>query len=484
MNRSYKLFTKQVGLVGIIKFIISFRGIILIPILTKTLVTFEYGIWSQILITIALLMPFATLGLGASMGRFISSEIDVKEIQEGFYSIFFTIICTGLLVSLLFFIISDHFASIIIKDISATSILKIAAFLILLASVNQILFTFFIATRKINRYSFFMILGNLLEIGFISYAVISDFGLFGAIIALMAAKLVLFIIMFLSIISKIGFKIPDFSKFKSYLLYGLPMVPNTMFAWIIHSSDQYMIGYFMGSDAVGIYSVAYAVGFTIKMLTVPISLILLPTVSKLWDENQIDEVKIYLKYSLRYFLMITIPSVFGLAILAKEIILILSSREFVSGAIIIPFVVCGLLFHGIYTIISKILTSALRTDLIAISLGIASAINIALNCILIPIYGILGAAIATLITYAFVGIFVSIISSRYLKLKFDWIFIIKSISASLIMAFILVKLDPTGILGMLTAIIICAIIYFITLYLLKGFNKQEKNILRSYIIRS
>jgi O-antigen/teichoic acid export membrane protein len=59
----YKLFAQRVGLVGIANVIVSLRGVILLPILTKTLGTELYGVWAQILVTISLLMPFGLLGL-------------------------------------------------------------------------------------------------------------------------------------------------------------------------------------------------------------------------------------------------------------------------------------------------------------------------------------------------------------------------------------------------------------------------------------
>jgi O-antigen/teichoic acid export membrane protein len=53
----YKLFAQRVGLVGIVKLLVSLRGLILLPILTKTLGTDLYGVWTLILVTTSLLMP-------------------------------------------------------------------------------------------------------------------------------------------------------------------------------------------------------------------------------------------------------------------------------------------------------------------------------------------------------------------------------------------------------------------------------------------
>ena len=70
----YKLFAQRVGLVGITTLIVNLRGLILIPILTKTLGADAYGIWSIIMITISLLSPLALLGLTTAMIRFLAAE--------------------------------------------------------------------------------------------------------------------------------------------------------------------------------------------------------------------------------------------------------------------------------------------------------------------------------------------------------------------------------------------------------------------------
>ena len=335
---TYKLFAQRVGLVGVTNFIVGLRGLILIPILTKTLGACGYGIWSQILVTISLVTPLALLGLPSTMVRFLASEKDKKDVQEGFYSISFVVLFLSLLLSVILFAISDFFALIIIKDVSAAPIIRIAAFMITLSAIDQTTRSFFTAFRQIKKYSLFVILQNFIEIGLIAYAVLSGFGVFGAVIALLASRAILLAIMLPYIISKIGFKLPNFSKLKSYLSFGLPVVPTIMFAWIIHSSDRYMIGYFMGSAPVGIYSAAYGIAFVIHMFVNPIGIILFPTLSKLWDEKKISEFRVHLRYSLKYYLMLTIPAVFGLSVLAKELLSILSTPEFVSGAVLIPFI--------------------------------------------------------------------------------------------------------------------------------------------------
>ena len=107
----YKLFAQRVGLVGIVNLLVSLSGLILLPILTKTLPIEEYGIWVQILVTITLISPIVGLGLPYTMVRFLAAEKDKTKIQEGFYSVAVFISFTSLAASVLLMIYSEPFAT-------------------------------------------------------------------------------------------------------------------------------------------------------------------------------------------------------------------------------------------------------------------------------------------------------------------------------------------------------------------------------------
>ena len=82
----YKLIAQRVGLVGIVNIIVSLSDLILLPILTKTIGTDLYGVWTQILVTISLLMSLGLLCLNTAMIRFFAGEKDENKIKRDFYA--------------------------------------------------------------------------------------------------------------------------------------------------------------------------------------------------------------------------------------------------------------------------------------------------------------------------------------------------------------------------------------------------------------
>jgi len=105
------------------------------------------------------------------------------------------------------------------------------------------------------------------------------------VLSLLIVRSIIIIILILLTISQIGIKIPDFSRIKEFLVYGMPLVPAGFFAWFIDVGDRYVIGFFMDIASVGVYSAAYSLCNILFMFSSMISFVLFPTISKLWHEK-------------------------------------------------------------------------------------------------------------------------------------------------------------------------------------------------------
>ena len=474
----YKLFARRVGLVGTTNAIISLRALILIPILTKTLGAEGYGIWSQILVTISLLGPLCTLELGYAITRFLAPEKDKEKISKHLSSILATTSLVALAVSALIFVLSRPLAIAVFGGADATFYIKISALLIFLAAIDQIMIEYFTGFQQIKRYSIFLILQTIGEVALIAYLVLSGFGLFGAIISLLIARALTSVIGFLWIRSDINISKPSFSVVKPYLPFTLPILPTALCYWLINLGDRYVIGYFMGASAVGIYSASYGLGSLLAFFYAPLSGTLLPAMIKSYENNKIPEVKTYLGYSLKFLLLFTIPSFFGLAVLSKSLLVTLATSEFAEVYMVVSIVALATLLYYCGSVNLNILNLFKETKKVGIIYGISASINVILNIVLVPRIGIVGAAIATLVTFMAHLIVVSKMSFKRLAYGIDFKFIGKSIIASIPMGFVVWKMNPYGAVNILVSIGIAAVIYFGIMVLLKGFTREEFRFLR------
>ncbi|MFC1898801.1 flippase [Chloroflexota bacterium] len=480
----YGKYTKDTTLASIATIILSLKGIILLPILTKALGAELYGIWSQILVTIALLTPLALLQLNQAMIRFLAAEEDKRKVSQGLFSIFSAISIFTAILSFAMFIIAKPLAIVIFGDANAQPFIQIAAFVLFLNVIDQVVLGYFRAFRQMKKYSIFITLQTVIEISLITYFVLSlGLELSGALYSLLVAKGIILIVGLLLIISEIKIVTPSITLLKPYLAFSLPLIPFMLCAWIVTLSDRYIIGYFMNMNAVGVYSAAYSLGNLVQLFIAPFWIVLFPTVTNLYEHGQIQEIKTHLKYSLKLFLMFAIPVFFGLSVLSQSLLDILTTSEFSRGYLIIPIVSLAVVLFGSSSILGNTLMLLKKTKTIALIYGGSALINIMLNIALVPSIGILGAAIATLATFTLHLIVISKISYRRLLFGIDLKFIIKSIISSLVMGVIVSLLNFGGVISIIISIVSGVVTYFGTLILLKGFTRGEyiflKNILRS-----
>ena len=475
----YQKFTKDVGIIGLTNLIVALRGLVILPVITKLLGVESYGIWTQLIVALSLLTLIATLGLPYTLVRFLAAETDKKEIQNGLWSVLTVVFGVALIIGLILL----FFSSPVSQFFGGGKILvQILALTIIFECLNQVFLNVFRAFQQIKKYSCITIFQTLGEVGLVVAMILLGYGLLGAVLSLLIIRTIIFLILLNFIFGEIGIKVPNLSKTKKYLKFGLPIVASNISYWIIQSSDRYLIGFFLGTLFVGYYAPAYTLGTITILFIAPIAFLLPATLSHLFDQNKVNEVKIYLKYSLKYFLMIAIPSVFGISILSKQLLTIFSTSEIALNAFFVtPFVALSIILYGIYNIFVQIIILKKKTKIAgAIWIG-AAFLNLGLNFIFIPKFGILGAALTTLLAYTLAFALAWHYSFREFQFEIDWKFILKSVFASILMTLFIIWFSPIGLLKTIIAIISGALLYGILILLFKGFNKKEIEFLKGFL---
>lgn len=446
--------------------------LIRMPLLTKNLTTQEYGLWGLLNATQGLTVPFTSLGLGIAMSRFLASEKKMDEVQEGFYSVLSIRLFLSLIIALTVLLFASPIASHFFDG--AVEIVRISAFIIILATLNPIYLRLVKIFRLVKMRSIIKIIDGYGSVGLYAVLLLTGHGLLSIIVAALALKITIitFLIFFVGL--KIGFKRPNFSRIKEYLRYGLPYLPASMGFWLVNLTDRYIIAYFLGAASVGIYSAPYAIGQMPYMFAGLINYIILIAISQLYDSGKIDEVKKHLSYALKYFLAITIPFVFGTAVLSEQVLNILSTSEIANqGWFVTPLVASGHLFLGVYNIMLFILLVTKKTKILPLIWLISAPLNLGLNVVVVPYLGIIGAAITTLIAYIVATSMVSYFALKEFTINANWSFILKSLLASTMMSLVLLYIAPQGAVYTILTIVAGVLIYSVVLILLKGFSKTE-----------
>ncbi len=478
----FRLLTQRVGLIGLVSLFTGLSGVILLPVLSKNMPLADFGVWAQVNATIGLISTLMLIGLPDALIRFAASAKTREELQEHFYTLFSMTLMSSTAVALLMFLFSDSLASALFDD--NIGVTKILPLILLLHSLNTFLSNYFKTVQQMKIYSTFTTMTMVLDIVLISGFVLAGQGIYGAVIALLTSRLVLFLTMLILVISSIGIKMPEFREYRSYLAFGIPLVPSILSSWVINSSDRYIIALLLGTAAVGIYSPGYMLGNIVTIFIVPLGCVLPVSLSKCHDNNQMDMVETILARSLKYYLAIAIPAAFGLSLLSRPVLSVLSTQEIASqGYMITPFIAVSMLLFGVSSILVNIIALKKKTVFLGLIWAVAAVLNLVLTLSLVRYMGIVGAAIATLAAFIFVVVFVAYYSSRYLRINADYVFLLKSILSSLIMSAIIVIWSPAALWEILAVTGICSLVYFAALVLLGGIDKSEIDFFKDAIFK-
>jgi O-antigen/teichoic acid export membrane protein len=476
----FTLTVRRLGLTAVVTPLTALSNIILLPILTKNLAIADYGGWALIMVTLGLLPWLATLGLPSAMTRFLAAATDKRDIREAFYSMAFIALLTSSIISGLLFLFVPQIAASLFHNDTTIALLLIPN--ILIACLTLYVLQYFVTFQQIKTYSFLTIFNAYLNTVLIACFVLLGHGLEGAVIALLSQQLVGFAVMLYLIVAQIGVAIPKFRRVRQYLAFGLPLVPADMSAWIVNSSDRYLIALFLGAAAVGYYSPGYTLGSTLSMVAAPLVILLLPVLSKHYDDDNIADVRTILTYSLKYYLGIILPCVFAVSVLSKPLLLVLTTEQIAeNGYLVTPLVAAGTALIGTGTVVMRVLALKKKTAVIGTIWTLSAVLNFGLNLVLIPYLGLIGAALATFLAFLLAFVLITYYSLRQFTFDVNSGFIVKSVCGSSIMALFLLLWNPSGLLSIVFSIALAAVIYLTILLVLRGLTIQEiKLIYRIY----
>jgi len=473
MLKSYEKFVKDIGLVFVTDSVKILASVLIIPIITKTLGAAGFGIWNQLRITVTLISTFTIIGLHHSFLRHLAGESDKERIAREFWAIILAIFILGCSFASIFFLSGDVLYVYIFGKEQIPHLITMTTVLLAVFPLDYFMTSYFHTFRQMKNHSLLTIAEMVTQVGLLALLIYMDYGIFGAALAFLMTKICFLFLRSSKIILQIGFSVPELKVILPYIRFGFPMVLSGTFFLIVNFADRYIINYFLGIQEVGIYSFVYNIGNLIMTIMTPIMYILYPTLAECWNNRQYDDLRRYIRYSIKYNLFLSIPIAFSLVVLSEEITLTLSSPQFLSGSLLIPLLVMAFLIFGVGVVGEHMMIILGKTKTVFTIYFSLSLLNISMNIILVPMMGIAGAALNTLVSFVLYSSVTLSISWRRIRFHLDYGPIFKTIFASSVASFALWFLKSFILSYFLVSWIIAGTIYLILLYSLGVFEKRE-----------
>jgi O-antigen/teichoic acid export membrane protein len=285
---------------------------------------------------------------------------------------------------------------------------------------------------------------------------------------------ILSLVSLVCIFRRYGIGSPSWHVLKRYAGYGLPLMPAGYAMWILNASDRIFIVHYGNLSDLGVYSAVYSLGYVfISVCFNPIWTMYPARAAELYNTGELEDLNSLFRYSTKTALALLVPIMAGFAVLANPVVHVFSTDEFVRGASLVPIITLGYVFHmmGSYWEIS--LWLAKRPGLATVNILWASASNILLNFLLVPTWGITGAALATAFSFAIQMLLNVWRGSSCVRLRFDWPFLGKVMLSAGFMALAVRQFQSESIPVLLGSVVAGAGIYAAGLIALRSFSATE-----------
>lgn len=403
MGKLKKLFAKYQNMNKAAKATIWFvicsffqRGITVLttPIFTRLLNTEEYGIYSVFSSWLEIFTVIVTMRI--SYGAYMRNIIKKPEIREQYASSLQGLTCVQVAVwFVVYFLLRNQVDRYLGLDVP----MMLCMFGMILFSTW---FSFWAARERVD-YNYRKLVGVTVAIsilkplvGIILVLSTEHHKVMARIIGLVAVEFVVYVGMFISQMKKGKVFFHKRYWFEA-MKFNLPLVPHYLSQIVLNHSDRIMIDHFCGSDAAGIYSLAYSMAMLLVTFNTSLQNTITPwNYQQLKDKNYAGISKIGNLTSL-----IVAGANFALILIAPEALKIFAPPSYHEALYVIPPVAMGVYFMFLYSRFINIEMYYGKNKYVMTASVLGAILNIILNWIFIPIFGYIAAAYTTLVSYIF-----------------------------------------------------------------------------------
>ena len=495
VNQGLKLLAKSSVIVFVGLFLSKIFTYIYRIIIARYFGPEVYGLFSLAIMIMGLFIVIFSFGFIEGIVRFIPLYRGKKEFKKIRYLLKLSIIVlffSSLTAAIILFFSAEFISLNIFHNSDLIIFLKIFSFLIPLLVYGNFFLSVLRGFEKIAWHSFiFNILQNLIKLIVIIFLIFLGIKSNAIIFSHFAGILIVSIFSFL--VCK--YKLPELfvkDKFnkkikfkinKEFILYSLPVMFTSIFSLIFSWIDSFSIGYFMGALEVGFYNAAIPIVLLMTFVPELFKQLFFPLITREFSSKKLDVVKELSQQVGKWIFIFNLPLFLLVFIFPGAIINILFGAEYLVAENALRILSVGFFVSSLIYISTNLVSMVGKSKIILINVVVTSIINIILNFILVPIYGINGAAISTTIVWILLsGLllveakhYTSIIPIRRKMLKIFFVSLIPLVLLLLIKQFVVIKLVSLILLGGFFFLS-----YLFLIFITNCFDKNDFMILRTF----
>lgn len=446
-----------------------------------------YGILALGLGILGIASILAVFGLPTGVLRFVSFYKG-KEDKEKMRGVILSSLKIGIPISIfmmiLLILLRDYISLNIFNTPGLSTILFIFALLIpfvvigsnleyVVQAIQQVKYNVFIRQISENGLQLFLAI-LLITIGF---------GVNGAALAYALALVSSAIFFFLVLEKKlkiINQKAQSKEVSKELLSYSWPLIFSSLFSSVNLWIDSTFIGYFKGATQVGLYNAALPTSTLLTMVPGAVILMFMPIITSLYSKGENNEIKKLYNSVTKWIFLFNLPLMLILCIFSKEILVILFGGVYQQAYTSLILLSVGYFVLSFGLTSQYVLRMLSKTKLLLLNTAIVLAINVLLNILLIPRFGISGAAASVAITLIIHQIIIVIEAHKFLGVQpysFKYINMLLSAAVIFIPLFYIKEIIHIEAILLIFVIILSYILYLILAIIFRSLGTSDKYVI-------
>ncbi len=451
----------------------------------------DYGFVSLGFVVMTIAATLSLAGFNAGVQRYVSfykgkdDDGRIKGTILGALKISFPL---SLVLSFIIFFYADWISINVFHEPNLTRILRIftigVPFWVLTTIFNSGTIGF--QEIKYKVYTAFLFKDTFKLIAIVSLLVLG-YGVIGAavgwVLAIIGTAFLAFYFLEKKVFPILHSKVKAISMNKELFLFSFPLIFAGLAALITSYTDTLMLGYFCSFSEVGIYNAAMPTASLLLMSGGAFGVIFMPVVSELYARGRESDLRSTYSSVTKWIFAITLPAFLLMTFFSDSILGIMFGSEYIVGATALRILAFGYFITSLFGLASSLLQSYGRTKIIMGCSFIGASVNFILNFLLIPIYGVTGAAIATGASLALLGLLYLFFIYRIGRVQPFKLSYVKPLFASLIavsVVYVITKyVVGVSLLSLAGMFFVFLILYFFLLLVFKSFEEDDLMIMRA-----
>jgi O-antigen/teichoic acid export membrane protein len=390
-------------------------AVALLPLYTRYLTPEDYGAAEVLIVAVIAASIVIRLGVIEALLRFYYERDEDPErvVKTGFVSLFFTA-TAGLAIALP---LAEPISRLLL-DRSDPELVRIAIFGLWVFTMYEFLLALFRLDERARAFLAFTVSNVLVTIPVTVYlVVIQEEGAQGLLLGQYATGAAFLAALLVTQRRRLAL-VPDWPLLRRMLRFGLPTMPAELSLYSLNFIDRVMLVRLAGLADAGLYSLSVKFAQAVNVLVKGFQLAWPPLAYSIRDD---DEARGAYAVIVTWFVVVCTFFVTGLWLLSRWMVRVLAAPEFFESYEAIGLVSTGVMLYALYLVLVVVLGRTGRTEFNFPATAAGTAANIGLNLVFIPEFGIVGAGLSLVISYAVVLALMYVFTQRLFRVPYEWL---------------------------------------------------------------